>query len=493
MRQISLFLAMLIAPVSASAEWHRAESDNFIIIAELDPEEISERAIELESLDRAMRIMTNNRTGTAEIKLRIYMVANYNEVVRYYGNGDVAGYYSPSMRGPFAVVPRRNVSSGTFGMTSNHVLFHEYAHHFMYQYVPGTYPSWYVEGFAELFATAEVREDGRVEIGRPLPRRVASFQLGRRLRYADMLSNRLPNTDMTYAQGWILVHNAAFDREMSNLLGEYLQAVAEGTSGAAAYAATFGQLEESLDRRLRDYGLGRRVPGIALRIEPIDPTTIAVTPLSDRDAEIAMLFPRNSGELERRVRRAVERYPDEAQVYVELARLFAADSQIETAMQSIERALELDPDHVEANNMKGDMLILRARDGGDASDLNWTQAREHYLRANRADPRNARALHGYFDSFPDTDTRPENAISALESAFLLVPQNAHIRIDLARAYLDQANYRGALEAIMPVVQTPHSDPDDVAMQIAAEAREGIIRTGDSRPPGSVQTSDEAID
>ena len=36
------------------------------------------------------------------------------------------------------------------------MLFHEYAHHFMFQYFPAGYPSWYVEAFAETLATIDL-------------------------------------------------------------------------------------------------------------------------------------------------------------------------------------------------------------------------------------------------------------------------------------------------------------------------------------------------
>ncbi|QLC21867.1 tetratricopeptide repeat protein [Parasphingopyxis sp. CP4] len=468
---ICIMLLWLAAP--AQANWHRAESDHFIIIAELDEAELRERAIELESLDRAMRAMTNTPDEPAELKLRVFMVTNVGEVGRYYGSGNAAGYYTPSMRGAYAVVPRRNVASGQLGMTSDNVLFHEYAHHFMAQFASGTYPSWYIEGFAELFATAEMRGAEWVEIGRPLPRRVALYQIGRRLRMAEMLSNTVPNSDMTYSQGWMLTHYAAFNAEAGELLRQYLQALSDGVSGPDAYASTFGQMDEPLDRVLRDYGLGRRLPGLAQRITPIDPASVTITALTDEDADIAMLFPRSPDQLERRVRRLADRYPENPQIHVELARSLLADGETDAAIEAIDRALELDPNNVDANNMKGTQLLLMAHAEDDASHPNWNLAREHYLTANRANPRSASALHGYFDSFPTPETRPDNAIDALESAFILIPQNPHLRIDLANVYLARGDYRDALNAIMPVYQTPHSEPDDEIAQIVAAARQGM--------------------
>ena len=47
------------------------------------------------------------------------------------------------------------------------VLFHEYAHHFMFQHFAAAYPDWYFEGFAETAATIVLKPDGTFHIGNP--------------------------------------------------------------------------------------------------------------------------------------------------------------------------------------------------------------------------------------------------------------------------------------------------------------------------------------
>ena len=47
------------------------------------------------------------------------------------------------------------------------VLLHEYTHHFMYQYFPAAYPTWYSEGFAEFMASPVFNDDGSIGIGAP--------------------------------------------------------------------------------------------------------------------------------------------------------------------------------------------------------------------------------------------------------------------------------------------------------------------------------------
>ena len=74
----------------------------------------------------------------------------------------VAGLYKPDAAGPFMIAPREDLAQ-TF--TSDMILFHEYAHHFMLQNYSTVYPPWYVEGFAELLSTTRFERDGSIKVG----------------------------------------------------------------------------------------------------------------------------------------------------------------------------------------------------------------------------------------------------------------------------------------------------------------------------------------
>ena len=55
------------------------------------------------------------------------------------------------------------------------VLFHEYAHYFMYQHSAAAYPFWYSEGFAELFGTLQLTDNG-FNLGEPPEHRVSTLK-----------------------------------------------------------------------------------------------------------------------------------------------------------------------------------------------------------------------------------------------------------------------------------------------------------------------------
>ena len=65
----------------------------------------------------------------------------------------------------------RRAYSAEGDFTPELVLHHEYAHHFMLQYFPATYPGWYTEGFAELMGSSKLMDDGRVAYGWPAKHR----------------------------------------------------------------------------------------------------------------------------------------------------------------------------------------------------------------------------------------------------------------------------------------------------------------------------------
>ena len=92
----------------------------------------------------------------------------------------------------------------------NQILFHEYAHHFMMQNPTAPYPAWFVEGFAEYFAT--VRFTARkIDIGHSSRGRAYSVQEGQWLPMERLLSGGPTGLSEArgrayYAQSWLLVH-----------------------------------------------------------------------------------------------------------------------------------------------------------------------------------------------------------------------------------------------------------------------------------------------
>ena len=101
------------------------------------------------------------------------------------GGGSVAGYYVSDARGLMLVGTRRRATTfadirsarnETGDIDPESVLFHEYTHHFTFQYFPATYPSWYSEGFAEFWGATRILPGDIVEVGAPADHRFSTFR-----------------------------------------------------------------------------------------------------------------------------------------------------------------------------------------------------------------------------------------------------------------------------------------------------------------------------
>lgn len=490
MRLIVLSILALLLPATANAAWYRAESDNFVVFAEFSGSHLSEYVLELERFDRLLRHFSSLPYREPNAKLRIFVLRDADDVGEYMDDDrGFVGVYLADPRGPYVLTPRRSVGRGRYRLTSQNIVFHEYAHHFMLQNFPTNYPSWYVEGLAEFYSTTRLRNDDRVEVGHPARQRILWLNYFNWLRHEDMLSNESPDTGMTYAQGWLLVHYASFNPTVRASLNAYLQSVAQGTNPRQAYRDTLGELEPNLDDQLMEYGFRRTFPIVRSEIPVVVPDAVNIRRLSNEEADVALLYARESHQLYDHALEAVRDYPENPQAHVEYAISLIARNEAQAAIEAADRALAIEPDHVEANIYRGiatmtavlgstadiveaerdapetmsirdilqrlrDMAIWEP-DEAMIADPRWQEARTYLLRANRADPYNALALLNYYISYPDRGSRPENAMAALEQAFNLVPQAAHTRVLLGSEYIQDGRFEEALGMLEPVASDPH--------------------------------------
>jgi len=449
---------------------------------------------ELEQFDRVLRHFGGIQPTQSLNKLRIFVVRNHDRIADYLEDGQqFSGIYFSDPRGPYAIVPRRSIGYGRTRVTGQNVLFHEYSHHFMMQYFPTSYPAWYVEGFAEFYSTIRFRSNGEIEVGRLTRGNIPWLRYGFWIPHEMLLSNRLRNNRMTYAQGWLLVHHATFHAETRDALNSYLRAISDGTEASEAYTQNFGDWDPSLDEILTEYGTGRSLPASRRTLALGASGPIEIEELSDDEAMIALLYARQGKALHDRVEELLEEHPDSPQLHVESAITAIARLDYPEAIEAADRALAINANHVEANIYKGiaTLLSITAETGdgvaatesaeeeqsddeeqGDepfditrffsinldeetATDPRWSEARSHFIRANNADNNNALALLYYYLSFPDREDRPDDAMAALNQAFQFVPQAANIRLELGKEMIEDRNFNEAAAIVRPVAQDPH--------------------------------------
>ncbi len=476
-------LAVAAAPVAARAEWARYEAPHFILYSESSPKAVEVLASRLEKMDALMHLATGHPDDGDIVKVRIYEVHDNNDVAAALGLTDsgVAGFYSNNSLGPFAVTPRKT-DFGDVDFTPELVLHHEYAHHFMLQYFPGVYPTWYVEGFAELIGSSKILPDGRVGYGMPAKHRghdiVANW-----VTVQEILLKPAEKLDFdTYAQGWALTHFLTFSKTRSPQLRRYLKALAAGKSQSEA-AAAFGDLGD-LNKEARRYAGAGTFEYKPVNVAVHEPVITSRSPIGAGEAALipeTIAFAdddlgtyrkagaRNEEQRRRaanlaRIREKAARFANDPFALRLLAESEAAGGHYREAEAAADRLLAIAPN--DSNGMARKSLSMSQRAGsatGPARTALGAEARQLAIRANHIDGAAPLPVVAYYESFHQIGAPvPPAAVEGLAAILVLRPYDDKVRLMLADAYADQHRYAEAIATIMAIANSPHDSPQRTA-------------------------------
>ena len=328
--------AIILLAAPANAEWKEARSRNFIVYSEGSEASLVEAATKLEKFEFMLRMVSNSKARSSPVPLKVYLMSSRDELQATMGlsaSDIVAGYSSASGRGPIAVGTRADRDRRAPGFTrasreisvdlsSEAVLLHEYAHHFMFQHFPAAYPTWYSEGFAEYYGSTRILDSDVIEIGHVASHRYLSFADNDWLPLERMLAAKNyseigDKLHLLYAEGWLLVHYLGGASHRQGQLGRYLDLLNKGVGYREAMDQAFGVGARALDSELRSYSKKGRLTAIRLPFKPIDVGRIAVRSLSSAEealmmSEIALGRGIYAAEVDRfvaSVRRIAERFP----------------------------------------------------------------------------------------------------------------------------------------------------------------------------------------
>ena len=472
--------ALLCSASAAHAEWRKFETAHFIIYSESDDKRVTELATGLESTDGLMRMATGLPLDAEAVKVRIYEMGDEGKVQAALGeaNSGIAGFYTNNILGPYAVTVRKAYSAdGDF--TAEIVLHHEYAHHFMMQYFPATYPSWYVEGFAELIGASKTLSDGRIAYGWPAKYRgdaISFFWVDVR----DVLLKpieKLDNFDI-YGQGWAMTHYLTFSKERSGQLRRYLAALNAGKSREEA-ASAFGDLGK-LNRDAHAYLLKGSFnytpvsvpvhPPVIQRVTPMSPAEAALIPetiaFNDDDLSLYRKAGDREHELKRRqevlgdIQRDAARFPRDPYAQYLLALAENASGNSAAAATAVDRLLTVRPQHVGGMVLKSMLLSQQAmKASGQARIVEAEQARRLAMAANKQDPDNPLAYVAFYEGFHAAGVAvPANAVQGLEAALAKLPNNTRIRQMLVDELASEHRWRAAINVLAPLANSPHESP-----------------------------------
>lgn len=468
--------ALAASPAAAAEKWLKAETRHFAIYSGGSRAQTEQFARRVEQFDALMRLLTRTPADDGARRLPIYLLATGENVAELAADKSkgIAGFYRPSRYGSFAVANRER-ADGKFDVSADAVLFHEYAHHFMFRNFAYAYPAWYIEGFAEFVSTAEFYDDGGWSVGKAPLFRAYGLVAGRdlpieRVLFGTTAGMPLDLADIFYGRSWLLVHMLRNDKAREGQLQAYIQALGNGIPEREA-AKAFGDLavlDKALDRYIgtkltynRAKGPLAYAPEIATtELDPIDSRLVALSLRRKVGHDLA----RTRDEL----RALAEAAPQRAPAWLELGlaeESLAAEATAPEAEKAsraaaeaaVDQALVADPALGRAHLLKARLMIERLDGANQRSPVAWKPVRQHISAANRADTEDPAPLFTWYESIVRQGYEPDQlARDGLAKAFLLAPEAVDLRVEYAFDLARQQRFDEALKLVEFVVRDPHN-------------------------------------
>lgn len=486
---LAFCVAVLAFPSSVEAQqqgrWLRLESPGFVVYTTGSEQRARGVIQTLEAFDGLLRRMTGAPADRSPTKLDIFLLNSDQFAEASGARGSIVGVYwaRPDQIAAYAIYTDRS------GLGAQDVLFHEYAHHFMYQYFNNAYPAWYSEGFAEVVAPT-VMGTQRIVLGRASDGRVRDLLSGNWLPMERLISaspHRLSGGDrsMFYAQSWLFAHYILTQNKAAEFQA-YVLAMRQGAEADAALQSGFGVTPGRMESELRQYLRGSP-NAIALtrpaRAEEVQVSVSRLAPSADRLLPIAARLRRGVGgeaapEVLSRVRELAGAQPSDRFALLTLARAEATLGDRVRARALLEPHLEQNAEDVEALYLMGRSYLEEAENAeGDSRMELLSQARRYFARAYRVDPNHTPTLYRYAQAYNgvmmDGPTF-ENYLNVLLLARQLAPQVDEISINAASALMGNNRHAEAIPILRALAYDPHAGGNaDAAQRMLNEAQAAL--------------------
>jgi len=455
-----LLAALCCVPSIAHAEWQEAISRHFIVYSDDTPEHVRAFTIRLERFDQAIRFwhMAPQDKYGPSARVTVYVLDDTDDIAKLAGADGIAGFYVPIAGRSVAFTPRNSSD-----ISRRAILFHEYTHHWMLtNWADAAFPPWFVEGFAEMHATAMIRPDGSVVFGAPPLYRqwtVGNMSLlpSERLLRSDPGKLDGATRDALYSRGWLLTHYLTFDDERRGQLAAYIGAINAGKSAEEA-SKILGDAAR-LDYKLTSYAQRPLFPSALIPADKLTIGEIAIRQLTP--AQAAMMpasilsnrgvSPEAAPKVAALARKLAAPYPNDPWAQNELAEAEYDAKNYAAAEAAADRALAADPKSIHALLYKGMAQEAAAVAAKESDPAKWQAIRRWFLAANKVDTEAPQPLAAYYDSFDAAGQKPTaNAQAALLYAYALAPYDTTLRMRAALVYLQQDKVHEARVALAPV-------------------------------------------
>jgi len=493
-RSILAVLALVFA-TAAHATWYEATSNNFVVYSQGSEQEARDFAATLERYRFVLKSIRPIPQNQPVARLRVFLLLDQAAVGRMAGSSAVAGYYIPSARALMLVGTRRARSNLTDVRSASEegpaldpqdVLFHEYFHHFTFQYFPATYPVWYSEGSAEFWGTTSIRPGDVVEVGRPANHRYAELRafgwlpLERLLRAHNYSEVNGEEIFLIYAEGWLLVRYIFDHPQRQRQIQEYLRLINNGVSFEAAEHQAIPDLD-AFNTELYNYAGQNQLNYVRLPFRTIDVGPITMRTL--RPAEQALIedeirlsqgyAQHEAADFANHVRDVAGHYPDDPfAIRMVMETQYLAGNN-EAALAAADHLLTIEPNNARALATKGLIQAAGLVGAHNNDSAAWRAARQFLIRAVNAAPTDPVVLENYYRSFVMQGVLPpDDAQSALYSAMELAPSDGELRYEVAHDFEARRMISDAIAVIRPeAYSVPHRGNESEGDRRRREQRE----------------------
>jgi len=494
---ISMLAAAALGAVAlpAHADWVEASSDHFVIYGDQDETTARRFAEKLERFHDAMAYVykkPQSKPGPSN-RVTIFVVSSSAKVREILGNKDrwLGAVYIPRAGACIALIPTLSGSSD-FGQAS---LFHEYAHHFMHGSLTArAYPRWFMEGFAEFFASVRFEKDGNVLLGAPANYRGAELAYAPEVPIRTLLDfdggrKEKKSYDSFYGQSWVLFHYLQMAPERAGQLAQYQSQLATGHPALESAEAALGDLDR-LERDMDAYVKRRKLSAMVVPATAIDIGVIQVRGLRRGEAAMMPTMIESKAGVDREealqlvpeARKVAALYPDDTAVLSALAEAEFDAGNDDAAVAAADRAIAIDPKQINAHIQKG-YAMARKVETGVLPKESWKDVRQQFIKANSVENDHPIPLVQFYLTYRKQGIPPtKNAIDGVEWALTLAPFDDSLRWLVAQQLVEDKRYKDALTTLGPLAYSPHpGEHTDAARQLLNEV-EAKLGDGDAEKP-----------
>ncbi len=478
----ALGVCFMVPASQAATSWIKAQSPHFTVYSDNGEKVTRAYLARLEQYRYVLGLFHAQDTDSDSPPLVIYFLNKPADLKQTWpqATDGVMGYYKDCAQGAaafaiyqddFSVSRVKDVKNQAENL-SQVILFHEYAHTFMFQNSETRYPKWFVEGFAEFYSTTRLLDD-TAEVGTASAMRIRTLMSLGEMRYDSLLRDKISLTsspfelDQYYAQSWLLTHYIMSDPDRRHAFAVYVDAYDRGEDPVTAFESAFGIKAKDLSKTLAAY-MAHQIRATIYRVHNMPVSDIQITPLPASASKLLLwdaavrICPANDQRpaLMANIQSEAAKYPGDDFAALTLARAQIVIGDETQAVGYLQSYTDAHPEDAESRYLLGETLYLMTRHGhlqpSETAESQMLKARTALGRAYQLNPLSAPALY-YYSLSLGNGTNTENNVNAAIQAHNLEPSVDVYAVRAAMLLILRDRMDEAKVMLYPLANNPHND------------------------------------